>query len=502
MEEGSRTYAEIEDASARLASSLATRGVARGDRVALMMQNSIDQVLVWFALNRLGIVHAPLNTALKGLPLEHAIDLLRPALLIVDAEFLDVVRSACPASVSIPMVVRQSDCSQGLVDLRDLLQESDRAAPVDVDPLSTATLLFTSGTTGRSKACELSNTYLVRQGQIQAKYLGIRPDDTLFSPFPLFHIDAATLTVIAALSVGASAAVGRRFSVSKFWDEVRDHGVTVFNFMGATLSMLWKQEPSVRDRDHLVRLAWGVPIPDWQPQFEDRFGFPIYQVYGLTDAGIPVYDPLDGSRRPGSAGRVIDEYEVQICDPWLTTVAPGVVGEILVRGREPGLVMNGYFAMPQATEAVFVDGWLQTGDSGSLDEAGFLTFLGRLSDSIRRRGENISAFEVEEILRSHEAVSDVAVIGVPSNLTEEEVKACVVLKAGRQLEPNELVQFCRTVAPRHMVPRFIEVVDTLPKTPTEKTEKFRLKTIGVNDATWDSELGAYSSAADPSRASG
>ncbi|MFZ0157788.1 MAG: AMP-binding protein, partial [Kineosporiaceae bacterium] len=227
----------------------------------------------------------------------------------------------------------------------------------EIDELATATLLFTSGTTGPSKACALSHRYLVRQAQLHAEALGLHSDDVLHSPFPLFHIDAATLTVGAALAVSATAAVGQWFSRSGFWDEIRACEATVFNVMGATLSILWKQPPTERVRDHRLRLGWGVPIPQWWAGFEQRFGVPLRQVYGLTDAGVPVYDPVTGPRRPGAAGRVLDAFQVRI-DADGAPAAPGLVGEILVRGREPGLVMNGYHGMPEATAATIVDGWV------------------------------------------------------------------------------------------------------------------------------------------------
>lgn len=314
----------------------------------------------------------------------------------------------------------------------------------------------------------------------------------LYCPFPLFHIDAATLTVAAALAVGATAAIGKRFSASGFWQEVRAFDATVFNFMGATLSILWKRPPAADDRTHRVRLAWGVPMPSWQDGWRERFGFPLFQVYGLTDAGVPVYDPIDGTRRRGSCGRVIDQFDVMIAP--LPAEQPGTdaldsgIGEILVRGREPGLTMTGYHGMPEATATTIDgDGWVHTGDRGSMDGDGYLTFHGRLSEAIRRRGENISAYEVEQLIDSHPAVLESSAIGLPSELTEEDVKVCVVLKPGTELTAGQLHDYCREHAAAFMIPRYIEFMDSLPKTPTEKVEKFRLRQAGVTPATWDAD---------------
>ncbi|WP_326645117.1 AMP-binding protein [Streptosporangium sp. NBC_01755] len=466
----------------------AQAGIGEGGCVALLMHNGLDQVLVWFALARLGAVHAPLNTALFGERLGYALRVTRASVLVADAELLTVLTPVLDRLPELDRVIVRGGSSDGrFEDLADHRGEGTPAPVAEVDELAAATMLFTSGTTGASKACVLSHRYLARQGQLHAKYLGLRSDDVLYCPFPLFHIDAATLTVVAALACRGTAALSRRFSASRFWAEVRAFDASVFNFMGATLTILWKQPPYAGDRDHRVRLAWGVPMPEWHRGWEERFGIPLRQVYGLTDGGVSVYDPVDGPRKPGACGRVIPEFDVRIEDGHGSPLPSGEIGEIMVRGREPGLVMNGYHAMPEATAQVFRNGRLRTGDLGRFDDDGYLTFEGRLSDSIRRRGENISAHEVEQVLIRHPAVLEAAAIGVPSELTEEDVKAVVVPRPGATLTPGELHAFCRATAPGYMVPRYIELVPTLPKTPTQKIEKFRLRQDGITQATWDGE---------------
>lgn len=486
--EGELTYRQADERAGRLAAGVRALGVGPGTTVALLMDNGLDQVLLWFALNRLGAVHVPLNTALVGDRLDHALRVCEATLLVSDDRYVPAVATVRDRLPQVRrVVVRGTGSLEDAVSFSGLSACPDTLPVSEVADLAPATMLFTSGTTGPSKACVLSHRYLVRQGQLHAEHLGLRSEDVLYCPFPLFHVDAATLTVSAALSVGATAALGARFSVSRFWEEVRAFDATVFNFMGATLSLLWKRAPDPRDRDHRVRLAWGVPMPQWQRGFEDRFGFPLRQVYGSTDAGISVYDPVDGPQKPGAAGRVVAQYDVQIRSSSGRPVPPGTVGEITVRGREPGLVMNGYHGMPEATAEAIVDGWVRTGDAGSLDEDGYLTFHGRLTDSIRRRGENISAFEVEQLVAAHPKVLEAAAVGVPSDLTEEDVKVVVVLKEGEACTAAELHRHCTEVAPRHMVPRYLEIVPRLPKTPTEKVEKFRLTEDPFTPGTWDSE---------------
>ncbi|WP_371786433.1 AMP-binding protein [Streptosporangium subroseum] len=486
--EGDLTYCQVEQRSAGLATAFARVGVGAGSCVALLMHNSLDQVLVWFALARLGAVHAPLNTALLGEHLAQAVRVAEASVLVADAEFLPVITPVLDQLPELKRVVVNGIAGeQRFDDLADYQRCTDQCPPAEVDDLAAATLLFTSGTTGASKACVLSHRYLARQGQLHATYMGLLPDDVLYCPFPLFHIDAATLTVVAALACRGTAVLGRRFSASRFWNDVRAFDVSIFNFMGATLTILWKQPPSDRDRAHRVRLAWGVPMPEWQRGWEERFGIPLRQVYGLTDGGVPVYDPLEGPQKPGACGRVIPEFDVRIVDESGHPLPSGHLGEIVVRGRESGLVMNGYHAMPEATAQVLKNGWLHTGDLGTLDGDGYLTFEGRLSDSIRRRGENISAYEVEQLLIRHPAVLDAAAIGVPSELTEEDLKVIVVVRPGAGLTAEELHEFCLATAPAFMVPRYIELVPALPKTPTQKIEKFRLRQDAITPTTWDSQ---------------
>jgi len=502
--QGSISYAQARRRSAVLARQLQACGVREGSPVVVWMHNSIEQVLVWFALARLCALHIPINTALMGENLRHVLNVCAADTLVVDRALMDVLAALPSDAHPISKVVVHAGPQDELQDcplcivlrmssircLSDLMQGEEEAPVAPGNPLDTATLLFTSGTTGASKACMLSRRYLARQGGLHAAQFGFRADDVLYSPFPLFHVDAATLTVVAALTIGCTAALGLRFSASRFWEEVRQFDASVFNFMGATLTILYKREPTPQDRQHRVRLAWGVPMPEWKSEWEARFGFALYSIYGLTDGGIVVYDPTDGSQRTGACGRVIAPYEVRIL-PLGHDASPGMpehVGEILIRSSEPGLMMTGYYNMPQETaRTIDTQGWLHTGDLGSLDADGFLTFHGRLSDSIRRRGENISAYEVEQAVDSHPCVLESAAVGVPSELTEEDVKVFVVRKPGMQCSARELYDHCRRVAPAFMAPRYIEWIDQLPKTPTQKVEKFKLKARGHTMMTFDAQ---------------
>ncbi|MET7463730.1 AMP-binding protein [Nonomuraea sp. NPDC005501] len=492
-ERGDHTYAEVHRRAGALAADLGSRGIEPGEPVVALMDNSAELVFTWFAVNWLGAVHVPVNTALIGRGLAHTFQVTGARVAVVDAGLLPNLLAVAPDLPRLRTIIVRGAFQQpphrsdlpALTAFPDAPTDTGHPAPRPVDDLSAAMMLFTSGTTGPSKACVLSHRYVVRQGQLHARNLGFTAADVLYCPFPLFHVDAATLTVMAALAVGATAAIGRRYSTSGFWAEVRRFDATVMNFMGATLAMLWKQPAAAGDRDHRIRLGWGVPMPDWKAGWEERFGFPLYEIYGLTDGGICVYDPLDAPKRPGSCGRPIPEYELAIADRSGTPLPPGEIGEILIRPREPGLIMSGYHAMPEATAAAFHGDWLRTGDLGHLDADGFLYFAGRAKDAIRRRGENISAYEVEQVIESHPAVLEAAAVGVPSELTEEDVKACVVLRPGAALTAEDLVEHCARTAARHMVPRYVEFLPDLPKTPTQKIEKFRLRQRGITPQTHD-----------------
>jgi crotonobetaine/carnitine-CoA ligase len=347
-------------------------------------------------------------------------------------------------------------------------------------------LLYTSGTTGRSKAAMISHRYVLRQGQCVVQGLGLRADDVLYCPYPMFHMDSAIMTIAPALVLRAVAAIGERFSVSRYWDEVRALQATVFDFMGATLTMLWKQPPGPQDRAHRARLGWGVPMPEWAPQFEARFGCRLVELYGSTEMGAIIFTPPDGPRRTGSCGKPMGPWEVQLQDEDGFPVPPGTPGELVVRATEPSVLTDGYWAMPEATLAAFRNQWFHTGDVLRADDEGWLYFIGRRKDMVRRRGENISAAEVELVIETHPDILECAVYGVPSDMTEEEVMVSAVLRPGSTLLPQQLCDWCQARMARFMVPRHVRFVDSLPKTPTDKVEKFQLRQQGAAGA-WDRE---------------
>ena len=500
------TFADVDRRVDALACALARRGVGKGDRVSLMLPNTPEFVVIWFALARLGAVTAPVNTAFRGPVLRDAVDLVRSTWLFAHASLRDQWQPQRAAFATVRQLVLVGEgggargdgdgdgdgdgaVDEGLCRYDDLIAGAGQGRPpeVPVAPSDLCLLLYTSGTTGRSKAAMMAHRFVLSQADGVVQGLGLREDDVLYCPYPLFHLDAAVMTVAPALRLRCVAAIGARFSVSRYWDEVRAFRATVFDFMGATLTMLWKQPPGPRDRDHCARLGWGVPLPSWAPEFEARFGCRLVELYGATEVGAILYTPLDAPRRPGSCGRVGPLWEVQLHDPEGFPVPSGTVGELVVRPRAPDALMRGYDAMPEATLAAFRDQWFHTGDLMRQDDDGFFYFIGRNKDIVRRRGENISAAEVEMGLETHPQVLEAAVFGVPSEMTEEDVMACVVVRPGSTLDAPALAAHAAEVMARFMVPRYIRFVPSLPKTPTDKVEKFRLAQQGLTADTWDRE---------------
>lgn len=491
--DGDLTYAETWQQSQAVAAGLSLAGVECCDVVPVMLPNSREFAVVLFALSSLGATACLLNTGFKGPSLAGALGRSGARHMVLHRSFASAVGEVVGSMPGLTTVIDvDGDCSTDVPGVRHVPYEqvaSHGRAPAQSahQPVHPLMVLFTSGSTGVSKGCVLSHRYTLRQAELMAEHLGFRDDDVLYCPFPLFHIDAAVLTVAPALLLGATAAIGERFSVSGFWPEVRRFGATVFDFMGATLSLLNKAPHRDDDSDNPVRLGWGVPIPENADEFERRFGVRLVELYGSTDAGVPIYHPVDVPRRTGSCGRLVDAYEATIVDELGLPVPEGEVGELLLRSNEPSLMSDGYHGMADVTVHTRRDFWFHTGDLVRRDAEGWYYFIGRRAENIRRRGENISSFEVEEVVKLHPAVADAAAYGVPSELTEDDVMVAVVLQAGAKVEAREVTDFCAELMARHMVPRYVDFVGDLPRTSTSKVMKDVLRKRGVTPTTWDRE---------------
>ena len=497
-EDEALSYRALLESAGRLASGLAGLGVGRDDTICQMLDTSADHVAAWLAINWLGAIEAPINTGFRGDALLRALVLTRAPVLIIDAAYLEHVRDLLPQAHTVRHLVVRGDFDPGLVpdgmnvSRFDALAASPAPAPPIVEnaPSDTAQLLFTSGSTGPSKACRIPHRYVLGQPEIFCRELGIGADDTLFAPFPLFHVDGAIFTVAAAIHAGATAALQPRFSASRFWEDCRRHKATVFDYMGATLTMLFRKPGGPGERDHQLRLGWGVPLPPFADAFEQRFGLELVEVYGLSDAGIVLVNRPGEPLREGSCGRAVEPFDVRIHDSEGRELPDGEIGEIVIRSNDRFLITTGYEGDEEANAAAFRGDWLRTGDLARRDSDGYFFFVGRLKDIIRRRGENISAFDVEQCLLAHPDIGEAAAYGVPSDLTEEDLMTTVVARAGVHLDPRALHDWIAARLAPYMVPRYIRIATALPRTPTEKVAKHVLVAEGVTADAIDFEVSA------------
>ncbi len=495
------TFSGFETESDRLASGLADLGVGPGDRVMALAYNSKAFLLLWIATQKRGAIFVPLNTELKGAFLDHQIRNSEPRVLFVDAELRPSLDTASVAEVPIETLVVIGGDAPALPGIRyctfeSVMDTAPRGADIQpAAPQDICTIMYTSGTTGPSKGVLMPQGHCLVFGANMARAFGLTEQDKMFICMPFFHAMGLTIQFVGCLVAGTPVHVVRRFSATTWLDDVRACDATVTFGLGVIPEFIFRQPPTEHDRDHRLRAMVAVPISDeWGPAFEARFGLKLLQGYGMTECNIPAWSDLNDPLIPGCAGPVIDDFfEVRIVDP--DTDEPlgcDDVGEIVIRPKEPSCFMAGYFRMPERTVEAWRNLWFHSGDAGRLDEQGRLYFIDRIKDCIRRRGENISSYEVEQVLNEHPGVAETAVIGVRVEGAggEEEVFAYVVATSG-QPEPTELLDWCVNRMPRYAVPRYIDFVSELDKTPTGKLRKQALKDAGITPTAWDRESVGY-----------
>jgi carnitine-CoA ligase len=347
-------------------------------------------------------------------------------------------------------------------------------------------IMYTSGTTGPSKGIMYSHGMALEFADFGKWLFGFDRDDVMFNCLPLFHGNALLLTMLGALRTGGKAVFAESFSASTYWETVRDCGATILSLLGSMFSILWNRPASEGDRAHKARIALTVPVPkEHFVDFETRFGLALTSLYGLTDIGMPVGVPYPQRAEPGKAGIVHPDWACQIVDEFDQEVPAGTVGEMIFRPLKPNIMQLGYWREPAETLRAWRNLWFHTGDLLRRDEDGTFTFIDRSKDAIRKSGENISSFEVELVLADHPAVAEVAVYAVPSSLGEDDVMATVVLEPGADCDPADLVEYADRYLPYFAVPRYVQVVDALPKTATAKVKKDVLRATGVHEGVFD-----------------
>jgi len=504
------TYRELHRLTDGLAAALQRLGIRQKQHVAVITDNCPEQILGFYALGKLGAVSVPINPATRGELLRYYLDhadcccaivaaelvpflaevvvampLLRRVLVIGDAAVAR--QQIAPSGIEVDEFPAQLDCSQAF-------QSPSRYCDL-------AYLIYTSGTTGPSKAIIVSHACAHSWGEQSVRFRYYEPGDVDYVFLPVFHASALLVQVTGALMAGTTVALTRRFSASRFWDDVRSSGATRFNSVGAVGSFLYAQPATARDLEHKLRVCTVTPAPPFVLDFERRFGVRVINNYVLSDYGAATWRPLDAPQEKiFSCGIPRDGFSVRIVDEDDIDVPAGSQGEILLRSEQPWSTPAGYYKMPEQTIESRRNMWFHTGDRGYLDIDGYLYFIDRKKDAIRRRGENISAYEVERAILMHDAIEQVAVYPVRSEFTEDEVAASVVLKAGQSISPEALIAHCIVNMSAFMVPRFLEFVDALPLTPTSKVEKYKLKARAESAQTrlWDREQQTPSSKVTPS----
>ncbi len=492
------TYKELDANVNRIANSLEKFRVKKGDKICFMMKNSIDFIYCWFALAKLGAIMVPMNPTLRGHLLQYIINNSDATIAFVDNDLQDriqFIEEDIPRVGRVVVVKENPDCCEEIrfrriehVEFEKLLRGSTTAPGIHVDPWDTMSILYTSGTTGPSKGAMISHHYYYDNALAAIQWMRHSEEDVIYSCLPFFHANASIVGVFATLMVKATFAMGKRFSLRTFWDEIAMYEVTHTNVMGSILVLLMKQAPKPDDAKNTLKVVNSVPLIPEFLEFEKCFGVKLIGMYGATETSIVIASPFDEETKPDSCGKALPQYDCRIFDDHDMECSPGVIGEIVVRGRLPFIQMDGYYKMPQETLRAFRNLWYHTGDYGMKDENGYFYFADRKKDSIRRRGENISSFEVEEVVNSHPAVLESAAIAIKDKeMTEDEVKICVILKEGQALSAAGLINYCKERMGYFMVPRYVEFMKEFPKTPNQKIEKYKLRERGLTPETWDRE---------------
>lgn len=483
------------------ASGFAALGLRAGDRVCLIMRTSVAFLRVWFGLAKVGIVEVPISPDAGPYLMRYYLDHAGASAVVCDADSEKLVRECAQGVDALRHVIVHGEPHADLPAMpvgvaRHQLGEVT-AHPVGaltpVDPAGTAVILYTSGTTGPPKGALLSHRANINLARHTVDLMGYSDQDCLYSVFPLFHSNARYCSVMAAIEAGAGLVMHRKFSASRFWDVCRDHGITAFNYQGVMMSILYKQPPRPDDADNPVRAAFGAPCPpEIFAPFEQRFGLMLTEIYGSTEVSI-VTDMPPERRKISTAGKESANYQVAIVDERDEQLPSGTPGEIVARPKNAGWMFDGYHAMPEETARSWRSLWFHTGDRGYLDEDGYLVFVDRLKDTIRRRGENVSTWEIERVVAEHPSVAEAAAYGIASELSEEEVMVTVVQIPGQPLEPAELIEHAAGSLTAFALPRYVRVASELPMTPSQRVEKYKLRAEGITPDTWDREA-AYDEA--------
>lgn len=498
------TYKQLKDATDQMAYALIKWGIKRDSKAAIMMPNYPEYLHAWFGTFLVGSIMVPINTSLKGDGLSYIINHSDSELLIIDHIYLDQLNFILKDLENVKQIVvatHEADSDVELPEGAITFEEFLDVEPCDIPDLNLkyddlCALVYTSGTTGLPKGVMLNHSAFAGGGfggQDPKRSMGLMAafvkGKCIYTCLPLFHSNAQIVTIVGALLSDGRVKLSRRFSASRLWDEIRESGSIMFNTLGAMIPIILKQPPKDNDSDNPVIFVLSAACPKecWD-EFEKRFKVKLIEGYGTTEGGT-LLNPPGGPK--GSMGKPVPHNEVRVVDEDDNDVAPGEIGELISRPTDKKVKFIEYYKDPEATAAKTKGGWLRSGDFVYQDKDGFFWFVDRKKEALRRRGENITTLEVEMAINKHPKVMESAVIGIPSEMGEDEVMSCVVLKDGESLTPLDLTKFLEDRLAYFAIPRFIRFIDELPKTETQRTEKYRLKEDGVTEDTWDREKAGY-----------
>jgi carnitine-CoA ligase len=491
----SLTYGALHDDALLWAGAHQRAGIEEGDTVLTMLPMCLDFYRSWFGLSWLRAVEVPINTDYRGAMLLHALNNAQPKIAVVDARFLDRFEGVADELETKPKLV-VVDSGGDLPDLPFEMTTAEDyvagATPAEglpgPDIWDLVSILYTSGTTGPSKGVMMPwpQMHMLASRGVPADLLA--DDECFYAPIVTYHLGAKTLPYMMAL-VGGRVVIRERFSVAEFWSDIKSHNCTITGMISVIVGLVSGHDPKPEDADNPLRYVLQAPVMPDVDAFKKRFGVEVCTAYAMTELGAGITS--DGwnvnNANHASCGRAREGYELRIVDEHDIELPVGEVGELVVRADEPWTMNVGYFNNPEATATAWRNGWFHTGDAFRKDEEGNYYFLDRIKDAIRRRGENISSFEVEGIVNAHPDVMQSAAVAVPSELAEDEVKIAVVRQPGSELTEQQLCEELIPKMPRFMIPRYIEFVDELPRTPTDRVQKIKLREAGITANTWDRE---------------
>ncbi|MBP2274817.1 MULTISPECIES: AMP-binding protein [Sphingomonas] len=481
------SYAELRRRVVSKAAGLQRLGVRQGDHVAAWLPSGRDALIAFYAINYIGAVFVPFNTAYRGKMLGHVVRNSGATVMIVHPDLVERLAEIDRAELAQLVIVSDAPAPDiGLPAVRFDEVGGETLDPLDrpIEPWDIQSIIYTSGTTGPSKGVLSSYLHMFSNAGPESWPM-VGEDDRYMCVAPIFHIGGMGPPFVM-LARGASVALIESFSTDRFWDIARTTQATVVFLLGVMATFLMKRPPAPEDRDHCVRAAFMVPLTDDAAAFTERFGVDIYTIFNMTEISSPVVSEANPVKR-GTCGKVRPNVEVRLVDHNDCEVPVGAIGEMLVRTDRPWAMNSGYNRNPEATAAAWANGWFHTGDAFRRDADGYFYFVDRVKDAIRRRGENISSFEVEVEVCAHPDVREAAAIAVPSEYSEDEVMVVVAPVPGRTITHEDLAAFLIRQMPYFMVPRYIRIMDELPKTPSAKVLKVDLRQEGITHDTWDRE---------------